>query len=66
LDNLKANEKGEIWVAGPSMRNDFLYTADHNPWIRSILSKIPPTISKILVGNEKIFGGLKITFAEDK
>lgn len=62
LDNVKANEKGEIWVAGPSMRSWLLYQADHRPWIRRIFSRIPPQISKMLAATE-IFGGLKVTFS---
>lgn len=44
------------------MRNDFLYFADHRPWVRSILTKIPPTISKLFAVTE-MFGGVKITFS---
>lgn len=46
LDNVKANEKGEIWIAGPSLRNWFLYLADYHPWIRRILSRIPPKMAQ--------------------
>lgn len=37
---MKTNEKGEIWVAGPSMRNYMLYFADYHPIIRRILSRL--------------------------
>lgn len=61
---MKANEKGEIWVAGPSLRDNLSYFADHNPWIRGIISRLPPRLFPYLV-NANLFGGIKITFANN-
>lgn len=38
---MKANEKGEIWVGGPTGRDHLLAFADRNPWLRRILSRFP-------------------------
>lgn len=58
---MKTNEKGEIWVAGPSMRNYMLYFADYHPIIRRILSRLHAYSIEKLV-EDQLFGGAKIKF----
>lgn len=64
LDNMKVNEKGEIWIGGPVIRDQLSYYADHNPWIRAVTSRLPFWLFKYLTNNSQ-FGGVKITFNEN-
>ncbi len=63
LDNMKANEKGDIWVAGPSMRDELSHFADSHPWVRLIISRLPHQVFPYLV-NAPYFGGVKISFSK--
>jgi hypothetical protein len=61
LDNMKANDKGDIWVAGPSMRDQLSHYADWHPFVRLLISRLPPQLLPLLA-NTPYFGGLKIKF----
>lgn len=62
LDNIKQNDKGQIWVAGPSMRSGLLHFVDYHPWLKTIISRIPPAILNGLADTQ-YSGGLKIQFS---
>ena len=61
LDNMKQNKKGEIWVAGPSIREPLTYYLDHYPALRTFLIKFPDSLLET-ARNKSLFGGLKVTF----
>lgn len=64
IDNMKLTKSGELWIAGPSIRDELTHLADNMPIIRRIITRLPPQILPYLV-NTRYFGGIKVTFNED-
>lgn len=61
---MKLSQTGNLWIAGPIIRDGLSPIADRTPILRKIISRLPPSIFPYLV-NKKYFGGIKVTFDEN-